>query len=101
MRMSKHAQDRRPIDHIRARVFIVSLPGMTSDRERVFINRCRRLASAAMAAGVPLAVAWNAVAACVDRLTPRLGTEYERETFLAIMQRLRAELFQDYAVASN
>jgi len=101
MRMSWHAQDRRPIDHIRARVFIVSLPGMTCQRERLFINRCRRLAHAAMSAGVPLAVAWNLIAGCVDILTPRLRTEHERETFQAIMQRLRAELFQDYAIASR
>ncbi|WP_156512770.1 hypothetical protein [Planctomyces sp. SH-PL62] len=72
---------------------------MTCDRERVFITRCLRLARAAMAAGIPLTVAWNLVAGCVDRLTPRLRTEHERETFRAIMQRLRSELFQDYAIA--
>ncbi|MDG3005156.1 hypothetical protein [Paludisphaera mucosa] len=74
---------------------------MTSERERVFINHCRRLARTAMAAGVPLTVAWGVIAQRADRMTPRLRTEHERETFLAIMQRLRVELFQDYAVASS
>ena len=99
MRMSRHAQDRRPIDSIRARVFVVSLPGMSCQRERLFINHCRRLARTAMAAGVPLAVAWGVLAQRVERLVPRLRSEHERETFVAIMHRLRAELFQDVAVA--
>ena len=89
------------VDHIRSRVFVVSLPGMTHQRERLFINHCRRLARCAMAAGVPLTVAWNMIAHRIERLAPHLRTEHERETFLAIMQRVRAELFQDCAIASN
>ncbi|WP_165070351.1 hypothetical protein [Paludisphaera rhizosphaerae] len=101
MRTSRGAQDRRPIDHIRARVFVVSLPGMTHQRERLFIAHCRRLARTAMAAGVPMGVAWGLISQRIERLAPRLRTEHERETFLAIMHRLRHELFQDVAVASR
>ena len=101
MRMPRRGHDRRPIDHIRYRVFLVGLPGMTSDRERVFITHCRRLARAAVSAGVPLAVAWGMISHRIERLAVRLGTEHERETFLAIMHRVRAELFQDVAVAPN
>jgi hypothetical protein len=97
--MSRLTPDRRPIDFIRSRVFLVSLPGMTCRRERLFISHCRRLATAARSAGVPLAVAWDFLRGRVDGLVPRLGTEHERETFVAIMHRLRAELFQDAAVA--
>lgn len=72
---------------------------MTCQRERLFINHCRRLAGTARSAGVPLAVAWSFLAPRIERLVPRLRTEHERETFVAIMHRLRAELFQDVAVA--
>lgn len=99
MWMSRRTLDRRPIDFIRARVFVVSLPGMSRQRERLFINHCRRLAVTARSAGVPLAVAWNLLAQRIDRLVPRLRNEHERETFVAIMHRLRAELFQDVSVA--
>jgi len=101
MWMSRPAFNPPSVDHIRARVFLVSLPGMTNQRERLFINHCRRLARGAMAAGVPMAVAWSMIAHRIERLTPRLRTEHERETFLAIMHRLRAELFQDRAIASR
>ncbi|WP_337177280.1 hypothetical protein [Paludisphaera sp.] len=97
--MSRHAPDRRRIDFIRSRVFVVTLPGMTCRRERLFISHCRRLAAAARSAGVPLAVAWGFLAQRMEGLVPRLGTEHERETFVAIMHRLRAELFQDVSFA--
>jgi hypothetical protein len=83
------------VDRIRVRVFVVQLPGMTRDRERFLIRNCRKLAENALATGVPLAVAWSLVGQFIDRVTLRMRTEQERETFVAIMQRLRAELFQE------
>jgi hypothetical protein len=89
------------VDRIRIRVFLTELPGMTRDHERRFIHRCRRLVESALAAGIPLAVIWNAVGQLIDRITTRLRTEHERETFVAIMQRLRAELFQEQGCVSR
>jgi hypothetical protein len=89
------------VDRIRIRVFLTELPGMTRDRERRLIHRCRRLVDSALAAGVPLTVTWNTVAQLIDRINPRLRTEHERETFVAIMQRLRAELFQEQGCVSR
>ena len=83
------------VDQIRARVFVVELPGMTRQHERYLVRSCRRLACAARAAGVPLAVAWSQLGQYIERTTPRIRTEQERETFIAIMQRLRHELFHD------
>jgi hypothetical protein len=88
-------------DQIRRRVFIVNLPGMTCERERVFIRRCRLLARTARSAGVPLAVAWHMLGQRIERLAPCLRTDYERESFQAVMHRVRHELFQDHAYASN
>ncbi len=94
---------REPVltDQIRARVFVVHLPGMTRDRERMLIHRCLLLASTARAAGVPLAVAWGMLAQSIDWFSTRLRTEHERESFAAVMHRLRLELFQDRAYASH
>jgi hypothetical protein len=89
------------VDRIRIRVFLTELPGMTRDRERRLIHRCRRLVESALAAGVPLTVTWNTVAQLIDRIKWRLRTEHERETFVAIMQRLRAELFQEQGCVSR
>ena len=83
------------VDQIRARVFVVELPGMTRQSERRLVKSCRRLVSAARAAGVPLSVAWCQIGQYIERMTPRFRTEQERETFFAIMQRLRNELFQE------
>jgi hypothetical protein len=88
-------------DQIRCRVFVVRLPGMTCERERVLIRRCLMLAHAAKRAGVPLAVAWGMLGHCIERLSARLRTEHERESFAAVMQRLHLELFQDRAYASH
>ena len=89
------------VDRIRMRVFLTELPGMTRDHERRLIHRCRRLVENALAAGVPLAVIWNTVALLIDRTKLRLRTEHERETFVAIMQRLRTELFQEQGCVSR
>ena len=83
------------IDQIRSRVFVVELPGMTRQNERYLVKSCRRLASTASAAGVPLAVAWSQLGHYIERTAPRIRTEQERETFVAIMQRLRDELFRE------
>jgi hypothetical protein len=88
-------------DQIRCRVFVVRLPGMTRERERVLIYRCLMLAQTARRAGVPLAVAWGMLGQCIERLSVRLRTEHERESFAAVMQRLRLELFQDRGYLSN
>jgi hypothetical protein len=88
-------------DQIRSRVFVVRLPGMTCDRERVLIRRCHLLARTALAAGVPLTVAWSMLGQRIDRLSGCLRTEHERESFAAVMHRLRLELFQDRAYFSN
>ena len=94
---------REPVltDQIRSRVFVVHLPGMTRDRERMLIRRCLLLAGTARAAGVPLAVAWGMLAQRVEWLSTCLSTEHERESFAAVMHRLRVELFQDRTYASN
>lgn len=94
---------REPVltDQIRSRVFVVHLPGMTRDRERVFIRRCLLLAGTARAAGVPLTVAWSMLAQTIEWISTCLRTEHERESFAAVMHRLRLELFQDRAYASN
>lgn len=89
--------DRRLIEQVRFRVFIVGLPGMTPERERTFIQRCCRLASMAMEVGISLADAWRMLSQRITQLLAGLRTEQERESFMAIMQRLRAELFQDRA----
>ncbi len=83
------------VDQIRSRVFVVPLPGMTLQRERHLVKSCRRLARAASAAGVPLAEAWNDLGHYIERTSPRIRTEQERETFIAIMQRLRNEIFRE------
>jgi hypothetical protein len=89
------------VDRIRIRVFVVELPGMTRERERLLIKRCGSLVENALAAGVPLAVVWSTVGQLIDRVTSRLRTEQERETFVAIMQRLRAELFHEQSFVSR
>jgi hypothetical protein len=89
------------IDRIRSRVFLVPLPGMTPRHERFLIRNCRRLANNARAEGLPLPSAWGPVSLLMERVTCRLRTEQERETFVAIMQRLHAELFQERQYASR
>ncbi len=93
--------DFRLIDRMRSRVFVVELPGMTPRNERFLIRRCRKLARSALAAGVPLGVAWSQITESVDRAARRLRTEHERETFMAIMQRLKYELFQECGCMSR
>jgi hypothetical protein len=88
-------------DQIRSRVFVVRLPGMTCERERTLIRRCLVLARTALAAGVPLGVAWNMLGQLIERVPARLRTEHERETFAAVMRRLELELFQDHVYAAN
>ena len=83
------------VDQIRSRVFVVELPGMTRHSERYLIESCRRLARAASAAGVPLAVAWSQLGRYIERTARRIRTEQERETFVAIMQRMKNELFRE------
>lgn len=83
------------VDRIRSRVFVVELPGMTRRGERNLVKSCRGLARNASAAGVPLGVAWNQLGQYIERATSRMRTEQERETFVAIMQRLRDELFRE------
>ncbi len=82
-------------DRIRSRVFVVKLPGMTCQSERHLVTSCRKLARAATAAGVPLAVAWSQLGQSIERGAACLRTEQERETFVAIMQRLKVELFRE------
>ena len=89
------------VDQIRSRVFVVELPGMTRQRERYLVKSCRGLIRAARAAGVPVAVAWSQLGLFIDRTAPRIRTEQERETFVAIMQRLRDELFRERAGAGR
>jgi len=92
--------DRRLIEQVRFRVFIVGLPGMTPERERNFIRRCCRLASTAREAGVSLADAWRMLGQRITQLLVCLRSEQERESFMAIMQRVQAELFRDRAYAA-
>jgi hypothetical protein len=89
------------VDRIRSRVFLVPLPGMTPQRERFLIRNCRRLVASARAKGLPLPAAWGPVRLLVDRVTGRLRTEQERETFVAIMQRLHEELFRECRYVSQ
>ena len=84
------------IDQIRSRVFVVELPGMTRQHERYLVRSCRRLARTASAAGVPLTVAWSQLGQYIERATSRIRTEQERETFVAIMQRLRDEFSREH-----
>lgn len=92
--------DRRLIEQIRFRVFVVSLPGMTPERERILIRRCYGLARVATEVGVSLTDAWTMLGQRIAQLFGCLRTEQERESFAAILQRLRAELFQDHALAA-
>ena len=89
------------IDRIRSRVFLVSLPGMTPQRERFLVRNCRRLVANARANGLPMTSAWSPVSQLVERVTGRLRTEQERETFVAIMQRLHEELFRECRYVSR
>jgi len=89
------------IDRIRSRVFLVSLPGMTPQRERFLVRNCRRLVANARANGLPMTSAWSPVSQLVERVTWRLRTEQERETFVAIMQRLHEELFRECRYVSR
>jgi phosphoglycolate phosphatase-like HAD superfamily hydrolase len=84
------------VDQIRSRVFLVALPGMTRRRERDLVKSFRKMTRSARASGVPLGEAWSAVGGFVERLASRLRSEQERETFIAIMQRLRQELMAEY-----
>ena len=83
------------VDQIRCRVFVVELPGMTRQHEQYLVKSCRRLARAASTTGVPLAVAWNQLGQFIEKTARRIRTEQERETFVAIMQRVRDELFRE------
>ena len=91
----------RLVDKIRSRVFVVPLPGMTRRRERELVKRFREMTQSALASGVPLVEAWSAVGGHVDRLASRLRTEQERETFVAIIQRLRQELMAEYGCVTS
>jgi hypothetical protein len=90
----------RLVDRIRSRVFLVELPGMTPHRERHLIRSCRRLVASAIDTGVPPAAAWSVIRQFVERATARMPTEQERETFIAIMQRVRKEVFGEKASVS-
>ena len=57
------------IDRIRSRVFLVSLPGMTPQRERFLVRNCRRLVANARANGLPMTSAWSPVSQLVERVT--------------------------------
>jgi hypothetical protein len=63
--------------------------------ERFLIQSCRKMTRSAIAAGVPVTEAWSQVAHFVERTIPRMRSEQERETLVAIMQRLRAELLRE------
>jgi hypothetical protein len=89
------------VDQIRSRVFVVALPGMTRRRERDLVKRFRKMTQTALASGVPLVEAWSEVGGFVERMASRLRTEQERETFVAIMQRLRQELMAEYGCISR
>jgi hypothetical protein len=88
-------RERWLLDRIRARVFVVGLPGVTPRHEVDLVQSCHRLIRSALGAGVPLAIAWGQVGSFVERVAGGIRTEQERETFVAIMQRLRDELFQE------
>jgi hypothetical protein len=83
------------VDRIRSRVFVVELHGMTRRGERNLVKSCRSLARNASLSGVPLAVAWSQLGQYIERATSRMRTEQERETFVAIMQRVKNELFRE------
>lgn len=87
-------------DQIRPRVFVAPLPGMSLDRERALIRRCRLLARTTLEAGMPLAVAWSMIVQQVERMSQSLRSDYERESFAAVMHRLHVELFQDRSFVS-
>jgi len=89
------------VDQIRSRVFVVTLPGMTRRRERDLVKRFRKMTQTALASGVPLVEAWSEISGFVERMASRLRTEQERETFVAIMQRLRQELMAEYGCVSR
>ncbi len=89
------------VDQIRSRVFVVALPGMTRRRERDLVKSFRMMTRSALVTGVPLVEAWGAAGGFVERLASRLRTEQERETFVAIMQRLRHELMAEYGCATR
>lgn len=89
------------IEQVRFRVFVVSLPGMTPERERILIRRCCGLARMATEAGVTLTDAWMMLGQRITQLLACLRTEQERETFTAIMQRIQAELFQERVYAAG
>ena len=91
----------RLVDRMRSRVFVVGLPGMTPRNERFLIRRCRELARSAVAAGIPVGAAWSHINEFVDRASRGLRSEQERETFVAIMQRLRDELFRESRCVSR
>jgi hypothetical protein len=83
------------VDQIRSKVFVVELPGMTRRTERRLVQSCHGLVRVSRAAGIPLADAWSPLCWCIERMCARIRTEHERETFMAIMQRLRNELFRE------
>ncbi|MGC8642356.1 MAG: hypothetical protein ACP5XB_21045 [Isosphaeraceae bacterium] len=87
----------RQVEFMRSRVFVTELPGMTRRREQTLIRNCQALARNARAAGVPLSEAWRPVGQFIERASAFLRTEHERETFVAVMQRLRDELFHEFA----
>ena len=89
------------VDQIRSRVFVVTLPGMTRRRERDLVKSFRKMTQTALASGVPLVEAWSEISGFVERMASRLRTEQERETFVAIMQRLRQELMAEYGCVSR
>lgn len=89
------------VDVIRSRVFLVALPGMTVRRERQMIKSLHGLATSARARGVPLTAAWDLVGGFIECAVARMPTEQERETFVAIMQRARAEVFHGRAFVAN
>ncbi|WP_165230806.1 hypothetical protein [Aquisphaera insulae] len=84
------------LDRIRARVFVVDLPGLTRSRERFLIRSCWRLAVRARRAGIPFGTVWGQIGNVANLTIQRMRTEQERETFSAIMQRLRMELSDAY-----
>ena len=85
------------VEVIRSRVFVTQLPGMTRRREQTLIRDCQALARSARAAGIPLGEAWRPVGQFIERASAHIRTEHERETFVAVMQRLRDELFHEFA----
>lgn len=89
------------VDQVQYRVFVVELPGMTRQREQSLIRSCQSLARSAAAAGIPLVEAWRPLGQLIERMIERLRTEHERETFAAVMQRLRLEFIQDFSSGAS